>query len=325
MDIYPSWCENKRRHNIRKEDEYWIFQKFWKIFAKITFDDIGQGAYNRKTMQGFMNLLTLRKEDEENEETGKVKQNMYMILNSLEYDEAPKYTSKGLESIIITIVKQCKGLEDNTIVIDEKNTEEGLLGNTDLLTYGYIIDQEELEKRFQRFWEWYSTIVPTKRVKSTTMEIFKGLLYLEERIVEENKKVIQFMKSIEYHERIDMSRILAEVITEFVDSEGFTLSEEAIALKRRINESGEENTESPGTSEEDNRDIACLESDEERDLRWENVWINRWNNGDRSREESDDEERTEVIGKGYEKWQDFIMKQFKGEDVNEKKQKGKQT
>src|SRR5579863_3724537 len=102
MDIYPSWCENKRRHNIekheerrkeytedlsckrcyniRKEDEHWIFQKFWKIFAKITFDDIRQNAYNMKTMQGFMNLLTLRRGDEENEETGGIKQHMYMIL-----------------------------------------------------------------------------------------------------------------------------------------------------------------------------------------------------------------------------------------------------
>ncbi|PKY61813.1 hypothetical protein RhiirA4_432077 [Rhizophagus irregularis] len=107
----------------------------------------------------------------------------------------------GIISVIKVICEHYILSKDNEFILDDR-TEENLLGNKELLTYRYIIEDDELDIRFKKFEEWLEEIevATIKNIGYGTMRDFKEILHLEENIVEEEnrKKVKKFQKSITY-------------------------------------------------------------------------------------------------------------------------------
>jgi hypothetical protein len=135
------------------------------------------------------------------------------IVWSLTYNRRPKFTLKGIMQVIDTVMKKCVRLkEDKSIIFrDREIMKTRLLGNSELVRFGYILDEKEKEERFQRFWEWYENITKEdngsilKQVRSNTIDIFIELIHAEEEIDKpENRWNIQrFQKSIVYNTRIE--------------------------------------------------------------------------------------------------------------------------
>jgi hypothetical protein len=108
-----------------------------------------------------MNLMSLKSAYEMEKETGvmdmgRINNILKSMINSLEYEEinlgtktSKLFLSKGLKSIILEIVKNCKGEGDNIIIENKESLGEWLLGNKELLIYGYILTDKEVEERFQ--------------------------------------------------------------------------------------------------------------------------------------------------------------------------------
>ncbi|GET66929.1 hypothetical protein GLOIN_2v1791176 [Rhizophagus irregularis DAOM 181602=DAOM 197198] len=111
------------------------------------------------------------------------------------------YRKIGIISVIKVICEYYILSEDNEFILDDQ-TEENLLENKELLTYRYIIEDDELDIRFAKFEEWLEEIesVTIKNKGYSTMRKFKEILHLEENIAEEKNReeVKKFQKSITY-------------------------------------------------------------------------------------------------------------------------------
>ncbi|RIA79865.1 hypothetical protein C1645_839740 [Glomus cerebriforme] len=70
-----------------------------------------------------------------------------VIVVSIKYRNKPDYKKIVIILVIKIICKYYMFDEDDNIIIKEKETEENLLGNKELLRYGYIIKDDELDKR----------------------------------------------------------------------------------------------------------------------------------------------------------------------------------
>ncbi|RGB24085.1 hypothetical protein C1646_773590, partial [Rhizophagus diaphanus] len=103
----------------------------------------------------------------------------------------------GIASVIKVICEHYVFYEDNNMTLDDK-VEENLLGNRELLMYGYIIEDDELDMRFAKFEEWLEDIgiAEVKNKGYNTMKYFKEILHMEESIAEEEnrEKVKKFQK-----------------------------------------------------------------------------------------------------------------------------------
>ncbi|RGB24382.1 hypothetical protein C1646_773192 [Rhizophagus diaphanus] len=104
-------------------------------------------------------------------------------------------------SVIKVICEHYVFNKDDELILDDK-TEENVLGNKELLEYGYIIEDDELDIRFAKFEEWLDEIesVTIKDKGYGTMRYFKEILHLEENIAKEEirEKIKKFQKSITY-------------------------------------------------------------------------------------------------------------------------------
>ncbi|EXX53783.1 hypothetical protein GLOIN_2v1765994 [Rhizophagus irregularis DAOM 181602=DAOM 197198] len=208
-DIYDELEEIRKRHEIEKHNEsrekYQVdpsclkcystdeieigdwFKRFWKIFQKVILEAM---SYNRNTYVKLMEYIILtRKDGEENYPSSKKKRDR-------EFKKMRKEGEKLLDIVVSSIS------EDNEFILDNQ-TEENLLGNKELLTYKYIIEDDELDIRFAKFEEWLQEIesITIKNKGYGTMRNFKEILvHLEENIAEEEsrEKVKKFQKSITY-------------------------------------------------------------------------------------------------------------------------------
>jgi hypothetical protein len=79
---------------------------------------------------------------------------------SLTYHQRPKFTFGGIITVIDTVIKKCVVVRDDKSIVfrDREIIKTRLLENSELVRYGYILDEKEKEERFQKFWEWYSEI-----------------------------------------------------------------------------------------------------------------------------------------------------------------------
>jgi hypothetical protein len=110
----------------------------------------------------------------------------------LTYNQKPKFTFGGIITVIDTVMKKCVVIKDDKSIVfrDREIVRTGLLGNSELVNYGYILDEKEKEERFQRFWEWYREITRendrsiVNQIKSNTKELFVELIHLGEEIDE---------------------------------------------------------------------------------------------------------------------------------------------
>jgi hypothetical protein len=115
--------------------------------------------------------------------------------------------------VIDTVITKCIVLKENGSVIfrDREIVKTKLLGNSELVRYGYILDEKEKEERFQRFWEWCRNITREdngnilKQAGSNTIDVFTELIHAEEEIDKpENRwNIRRFQKSIVYNTRIE--------------------------------------------------------------------------------------------------------------------------
>ncbi|GBC35445.2 hypothetical protein GLOIN_2v1810692 [Rhizophagus irregularis DAOM 181602=DAOM 197198] len=76
-----------------------------------------------------------------------------------------------------------------------------LIGNPELIEHKYILEDWDVERRFEKFWQWYkitSKEVKPLRVKMGAIKTFRELLYEEEGIATNEEKVKELMSNMEY-------------------------------------------------------------------------------------------------------------------------------
>jgi hypothetical protein len=124
-------------------------------------------------------------------------------------------------------------------------------------TYGYVIPQEELEDKFDRFWDWYKTITTAVAYDNETKKRFKILLHLEETIAEASSEIIwkvnRVIKSITYQRTFsNTDEIIEKIIEIFIFSKAFTLNEKETEDNKQsiLTRKSQENTPEEGNTEE---------------------------------------------------------------------------
>jgi hypothetical protein len=72
---------------------------------------------------------------------------------SLTYNQKPKFIFEGIITVIDTVMKKCVIVKDDKSIAfrDKEIVKTGLLKNSELVRYGYVLDEKEKEERFQRF------------------------------------------------------------------------------------------------------------------------------------------------------------------------------
>ncbi|PKY63512.1 hypothetical protein RhiirA4_433211 [Rhizophagus irregularis] len=122
--------------------------------------------------------------------------------------------------------------EEDNLLVEEKETGEKLLGNKELLTYRYIIEDDELDRRFIELEEWLKEekIVTIEFITQNTMKYFKKILHMEESIADkENRDTVEnFQKNIKYqwwHEKYQEpwrnNDLTDKIIEKIVKENGF--------------------------------------------------------------------------------------------------------
>ncbi|RGB28674.1 hypothetical protein C1646_767534 [Rhizophagus diaphanus] len=170
---------------------------------------------------------------------GKCRDIVDRIIESIKYSQRPTMREKGLRIIIVVIVRDC--IEGNL----ENEVCDKLIGNPELIRYGYILEDWDIENRFQKFWEWYDTILEIgmkadyidDRNVAKVMTEFRKLLYMEERIAEDTQEIdrtiVTITNLIKYKHPVDTNRSWEELTSvwdryvqkikqRFIDTRQFT-------------------------------------------------------------------------------------------------------
>ncbi|PKY63130.1 hypothetical protein RhiirA4_491081, partial [Rhizophagus irregularis] len=167
-DIYNELEEIKNKHEIEKYNELreryqedssclkcysadkieigdW-FKRFWKILQKV----VGEvKSYNRNTYAKLLEYIRLtRKDGKESYPSSKKKKRQRIGEKKRRRRKTIRYN---------LICEHYIFNENDELILDDK-AEENLLGNRELLTYGYIIEDDELNIRFAKFEEWLDKI-----------------------------------------------------------------------------------------------------------------------------------------------------------------------
>ncbi|EXX61408.1 hypothetical protein RirG_171430 [Rhizophagus irregularis DAOM 197198w] len=108
----------------------------------------------------------------------------------------------------------------------ENEVFDRLIGNPELLEHKYILEDWDVERRFEKFWQWYRVALGEIRaVKAEVKAIgkFKELLYEEEKIAESEEKVKELMQEIT-HENVEIDNVhehhknmVQKIIRVFID------------------------------------------------------------------------------------------------------------
>ncbi|CAB4492631.1 unnamed protein product [Rhizophagus irregularis] len=150
---------------------------------------------------------------------------MDRITESIRYRIQPKIKEKGLRTIILVIVRDC--IERNL----ENEVFDRLIGNPELIEHKYILEDWDVERRFEKFWQWYRVALGEIRAVRAEVEAigkFKELLYEEEKIAESEEKVKELIRGIK-HENVEIDNVhehhknmVQKIIRIFIDTRGFT-------------------------------------------------------------------------------------------------------
>src|SRR6185369_3190704 len=147
------------------------------------------------------------------------------ITESIRYRMQPKLKEKGLRTIILVIVRDCIERNLGNEVFDR------LIGNPELIEHKYILEDWDVERRFEKFWQWYRVAlgeIRAVKIEVGAIEKFKELLYEEEKIAESEEKVKELMQRMIY-ENVEIDNIqehyknmIQKIIRVFIDIRGFT-------------------------------------------------------------------------------------------------------
>ncbi|PKK60866.1 hypothetical protein RhiirC2_792693 [Rhizophagus irregularis] len=184
-DIYDELEEIKNRHEIEKHNE---------SREKYQVDPSCLKCYNGKERYPS----SKKKRNKESEKIRKEGEKLLnIVVRSIRYRNKPDYRKIGIISVIKVICQHYILSEDNEFILDNQ-TEDNLLENKELLTYKYIIEDNELDIRFAKFKEWLEKIelATIRYIGYGTIRDFKEILHLEENIAEEEnrEKVKKFQK-----------------------------------------------------------------------------------------------------------------------------------
>ncbi|EXX67813.1 hypothetical protein RirG_110950 [Rhizophagus irregularis DAOM 197198w] len=205
------------------ENEPIVFKKFWDALFKFEDTII---IYNNVTIKGVIDLLSMNNSEREDTiHKGKCRDIMDRITESIRYRIQPKMKEKRLRTIILVIVRDCIERNLGNEVFDR------LIGNPELIEHKYILEDWDVERRFEKFWQWYritSKEVGPLRVKMGAIKTFRELLYEEVGIAMNEEKVKELMFYIEY-ENINIENVhkyhknmVQKIIRIFIDTRGFT-------------------------------------------------------------------------------------------------------
>ncbi|GET66139.1 hypothetical protein GLOIN_2v1810692 [Rhizophagus irregularis DAOM 181602=DAOM 197198] len=212
MEWYHQWESEYRAHKEEHElrtgeldeclncelchpmgNEPMVFKKFWDALFKFEDTII---IYNDVTIKGVLDLLSMNNSEREDTiHKGRCRDIMDRITESIRYRIQPKMKEKGLRTIILVIVRDC--IEGDL----ENEVFDRLIGNPELIEHKYILEDWDVERRFEKFWQWYkitSKEVEPLRVKLGAIKTFRELLYEEEGIATNEEKVKELMSNMEY-------------------------------------------------------------------------------------------------------------------------------
>ncbi|EXX55601.1 hypothetical protein RirG_223980 [Rhizophagus irregularis DAOM 197198w] len=204
-----------------------VFKKFWDALFK--FEDTIL-MYNNVTLKGLLDLVSMdNKEREDTIHKGKCRNIVDRIIESIRYRQQPKMKEKGLRIIMVVIVRDC--IEGNL----ENEVFDRLIGCPEIMEHGYILEDWDVENRFQKFWEWYNTILENdtkaKYVAPGAITQFRKLLYVEERIIELGEdEIVYLITSIDYEEpwlsikeqNQRWDRYIQKIVQRFIETKQFT-------------------------------------------------------------------------------------------------------
>ncbi|PKY35554.1 hypothetical protein RhiirB3_456509, partial [Rhizophagus irregularis] len=167
-----------------------VFKKFWKILQKFeyTIKD-----YNAETIRALLNLLSIDSEERNNYTKGRTRDALDVMVESIRYLKQPVLREKGLKIIIIVIVRDC--IENDK----EDETMDRLIGNEELIRYGYILEDWDVNIRFGEFYEWYKEAITNFiECKDSTIRRYKNILYEEAELKEDEstEKIEAFKQKI---------------------------------------------------------------------------------------------------------------------------------
>ncbi|CAB4418817.1 unnamed protein product [Rhizophagus irregularis] len=205
------------------ENEPIVFKKFWDALFK--FED-AITIYNNVTIKGVLDLLSMNNSEREDTiHKGKCRDIMDRITESIRYRIQPKMKEKGLRTIILVIVRDC--IEGDL----ENEVFDRLIRNPELMEHRYILEDWDVERRFEKFWQWYRVAlgeIKAVKIKEGAIERFKELLYEEEKIAESEEEVKDLIVRIGY-ENIEIDNVhehhknmIQKIIRVFIDTRGFT-------------------------------------------------------------------------------------------------------
>jgi hypothetical protein len=218
-DIYNHWLNHKtlhntQRHSIQVEDPVLDFAckrcypvtiirvdiieeflKFWEILCEIE-TQIHEDGYTSKTIISFGEIM-----DNDKDEFTKAATNFIWSIN---YKRKPHYRMDGLIYIIWEIKQNCYGYDKEGrihYVNNKTQLYETLQEICELQEYGYIIGDEELDRRFTEFWNWIilETTAYDMFDQIKTLKIFRDILYLEEKIKVNRNKIRELQRNIKFN------------------------------------------------------------------------------------------------------------------------------
>src|SRR6201992_3052157 len=188
-----------------------VFEKVWKILKK--FESSIEG-YNQITVTEVLNLLSIDSRERDDYNRIKTRKVLDRLIESIRYNKQPDFKEKGLRQILVVIARDCIENDKENEICDK------LIGNLELIKYGYILEDWDIKIRFEKFWNWYITEHKGKpiRIKDYgALEIFKEILYLVDEINETNEELPYKAK-----------RLISELANENIEYRGSRFSQNII-------------------------------------------------------------------------------------------------
>ncbi|GET58687.1 hypothetical protein GLOIN_2v1765994 [Rhizophagus irregularis DAOM 181602=DAOM 197198] len=127
--------------------------------------------------------------------------------------------------------------EDTILMYNNVTHKEllNLLRCPEIMKHGYILEDWDVENRFQKFWDWYNTILENEmkaiHVKKLAIKLFRDLLYEETEDLLRSEKVVELILQIEHQNRCEVDtqegkdawkRLMQKVGQRFIDTKQFT-------------------------------------------------------------------------------------------------------
>src|SRR5688572_2130581 len=264
VDIYELRGENiacEICYPIRNTPE--VFKKFWKILQKFEYT---VRNYNGETIRALLELLSIDSEERNNYTKGRTRNALDVMVESIRYLKRPVLKEKGLKIIIIVIVRDC--IEGDK----ESEVNERLIGNEELIRYGYILEDWDVNIRFGKFYKWYKEIIPQViNYKDGTVRRYKNILYEKEELKEDEsiKKIEEFKQKIKLmlhtidheHGWIVKKEVIEKVYDKIRGLEQLNIDEtdsDDTPRSYTITETGDENEEEEAEIDEEAKELNTL-------------------------------------------------------------------